>query len=191
MCRAFKKRATAQSKNTEGWDPTYFYDEPSGVSSVVDPLDNYMATHQTNYINLHQSFMCKQEIEADNSNLVRSDQFVQLPQLESPSLPQMKRPTSSISLVSDNNEEEENNVIISNNKVTTDWRELDKFVASQFCQEERYGEFEEGGLRFINGGNNDDNNGGMGLVLEEGERLNGLLSSRADSCDIGICIFDK
>lgn len=150
-----------------------------------------MATHQTNYIDLHQSFMCKQEIEADNTNLVRSDQFVQLPQLESPSLPLMKRPMSSISLVSDNNEEEENNVIISNNKVTTDWRELDKFVASQFCQEERYGELEDGGLRFINGGTNDDNNGGMGLVLEEGERLNGLLSSRADSCDIGICIFDK
>ncbi|KAK3011617.1 hypothetical protein RJ639_011685 [Escallonia herrerae] len=191
VCRAFKKRATAQTKSMEAWDSTFFYDEPSGVSSVVDPLD-YITRQAPNFFDKN-SFMCKQEIEADNLNIfVHADQFVQLPQLDSPSLPLIKRPASSMSLVSKNNEEEDQpvrecNSITDANKVT-DWRALDKFVASQLSQEERY----EG--EGVSSFGQDDDMAAFLLLQsggrEEGPKLNGFLSSSSDR-DIGICIFDK
>ncbi|KAJ0039620.1 hypothetical protein Pint_28422 [Pistacia integerrima] len=85
---------------------------------------------------LAQNFMCKQELEGDNLSFMHSDLYLQLPQLESPSLPIQNRP-SSISLTSENNEEEEHNKGNNNsNKKVTDWRALDKFVASQLSQDQ-------------------------------------------------------
>ena len=191
VCRAFKKRITAQTKSTEGWDSTYFYEESSSISSVVEPL-NYITRNQPNY--LSQSVICKQEFEADilNPNFVHSDQqFVQLPQLESPSLPlSTKRPISSNKIVAENNEEEENNRRYNNvnaPKTVTDWRALDKFVASQLSQD-------EGDVNGVSsfGAHYDDDMEAL-LFLEgggeEGGKL-GFLSSSSD-CDIGICIFEK
>lgn len=133
VCRAFKKRTTGQTKSAEGWDSSYFYDEPSGVSSVVDPIE-YISRQPPSL--LAQNFLCKQELEGDNLSFMHSDQYLQLPQLESPSLPTLKRP-SSISLTSENNEEEEHNKGNNNsNKKVTDWRALDKFVASQLSQDQ-------------------------------------------------------
>ncbi|KAA8547463.1 hypothetical protein F0562_003673 [Nyssa sinensis] len=176
VCRAFKKRTTGQNKSIEGWDSAYFYDEPSGVSSVVDPNDHYITRQPQNY--LAQNFMCKQEIEAESLNFMHSDQFVQLPQLESPSLSLIKRP-SSMSLISENNNEEEEQIrgCNINTKKVTDWRALDKFVASQLSQEDRY---EGDGLSSAS--LEEQNNLDMPLLLlqsgrEEGTRLNGFLSS--------------
>ncbi|GFY87993.1 vascular related NAC-domain protein 1 [Actinidia rufa] len=163
VCRAFKKRTTGQNKSIEAWDSTYFYDEPSGVSSVLDPIE-YISRQPQNF--LANSFLCKQEIEAENLNFFHSDQFVELPQLESPSMPQIKRPSSSISLISENNEEDEQIRGLNNNQKVTDWRALDKFVASQLSQEDKFSD------------------------REEANKLNGFLSSSSE-CDIGICIFDK
>lgn len=104
--------------------------------------------------------MCKQELEGmvDDINYMHSyHQFIQLPQLQSPSLPVMKRPTSSMSISSmDNNtnyitslddEASFESVISKENKrkknkkkqvtMTGDWRELDKFVASQLMSQDR------------------------------------------------------
>lgn len=186
VCRAFKKRTTGQNKSNEGWDSSYFYDESSGVSSVVDPID-FITRQPQNF--LAQNFLCKQEIEADNLSFMQSEQFVQLPQLESPSLPLIKRP-SSISPISDNNEEEEQiNRGYNNNNKVTDWRALDKFVASQLSQEDRF----EGDGESSFGQHHDSD---MSLLLlqssrdDEGNKLNGFLNSSSD-CDIGICIFEK
>ncbi|KAL5752526.1 hypothetical protein ACOSQ2_023033 [Xanthoceras sorbifolium] len=140
VCRAFKKRTSGQSKSIEGWDSSYFYDEPSGVSSVVDPTE-YMSRQPQGF--LAQNLLCKQETEADNLSFMQSDQYLQLPQLESPSLPLLKRPISSISLTSENNNEEllvedqqqQQNGGRNSNKKVTDWRALDKFVASQLSQD--------------------------------------------------------
>ncbi|KAH7566297.1 hypothetical protein JRO89_XS08G0134000 [Xanthoceras sorbifolium] len=142
VCRAFKKRTSGQSKSIEGWDSSYFYDEPSGVSSVVDPTE-YMSRQPQGF--LAQNLLCKQETEADNLSFMQSDQYLQLPQLESPSLPLLKRPISSISLTSENNNEEllvedqqqqqQQNGGRNRNKKVTDWRALDKFVASQLSQD--------------------------------------------------------
>ncbi|XP_042481511.1 NAC domain-containing protein 37-like [Macadamia integrifolia] len=183
VCRAFKKRTNCQTRGNEGWDSSYFYDEPSGISSIVDPID---------YINPRQpqNFMCKQEIEGDHLNFLGSHSFVQLPQLESPTLPLMKKPNL-ISMMSPENdkEDEEAGRGCNNTEKVTDWRALDKFVASQLSQEDRYGC--EGISSF-----GEHHNSDMALLMlqsstsEEGNKLNGLLSSNAD-CDIGICVFDK
>ncbi|GMJ07892.1 Arabidopsis NAC domain containing protein 37, vascular related NAC-domain protein 1 [Hibiscus trionum] len=202
VCRAFKKRTTggqAKSIGGGGWDSSYLYDEPSGLSSVVDPME-YMSRRQP------QSFLplCKQETtEADNlNNFVYSDQFIELPQLESPSLPLMNKP-SSTSLVSENNninfeeeeEEEKDQKKMSTTTTTkkvTDWRALDKFVASQLSHEDRYHNQQGGPISSFDA-NNCSNSDMASLLLqssrEEGNKLRELLSSTSD-CDIGICIFD-
>ncbi|KAG6773878.1 hypothetical protein POTOM_021216 [Populus tomentosa] len=190
VCRAFKKRTTGQTKSIEGWDSSYFYEESSGVSSVVDPID---ITRQPQGFLAH-NFLCKQEIEGDKSSFMHSENFVQLPQLKSPSEPLIKRPTSSMSLISENNnskneEVEQNGVSNNNTQKVTDWRALDKFVASQLSQEERYDG--DGVSSFVGAENNSD----LPFLLlqsgrDDGNKFNGFLSSSSD-CDIGICIFEK
>ncbi|KAL0788945.1 hypothetical protein Bca101_005191 [Brassica carinata] len=103
----------------------------------------------------------QQELEGmvDGLNYVQPyHQFIQLPQLQSPSsLPVMKRPSSSMSISSmDNNnnyltsldnEASFDSLISGENKkkktkqvmMTGDWRELDKFVASQLLSQEDHG----------------------------------------------------
>ncbi|XP_061345654.1 NAC domain-containing protein 37-like [Gastrolobium bilobum] len=185
VCRAFKKKATAQTKSAEGWDSSYFYEEASGVSTVVDPLDILSRQPQSF---LAQSFMCKQEIEADNMSFMNQDQFVQLPQLESPSLPLLKRPNT-VSLIPDNNEDDNQNKLSNNNtEKVTDWRALDKFVASQLSQEDMH---ETNALSSFETNTSSD----MALFLlqssrDEGNKLSPFLSTSSD-CDIGICVFEK
>ncbi|KAE8709504.1 NAC domain-containing protein 37 [Hibiscus syriacus] len=204
VCRAFKKKTstTSQNKTIEQWTPSYFYDESSGISTIADPIEYISRQHPQNFF--PPNMLCKQEIEADNLNFVHCDQFVQLPQLKSPSLPLIKRPDS-ISLIPEKNQEEEEDDegiqfqqqqkkkkrVLCNNTETerlTDWKALDKFVASQLSQEIRYGSDE-----CYNDGNSD-----MALLLlqssdggEEGSyKLNEFLNSSPD-CDIGICGFNE
>ena len=154
----------------------------------MDPIDYITRQPHNNY--LQQSLMCKQELEAENLHFMHSsDQFIQLPQLESPSLPLMKRP-SSVSLISESNHEEELEQI--SNKKVTDWRALDKFVASQLSQGERY-EGDGGASSFGMGSSNLEMAAPLLLLQsgrDEGDKLSGFLSSSSD-CDFGICIFDK
>ncbi|XP_039000928.1 NAC domain-containing protein 37-like [Hibiscus syriacus] len=192
VCRAFKKKTTgSQAKSIGGgWESSYFYDEPGGLSSVVDPME-YMSRKSQSFLPL-----CKQEMrEADNLNdFVYSDQFIELPQLESPL---MNKP-SSISLVSENNninyEDEDQKRMFNNSKKVTDWRALDKFVASQLSHEDRYNNQQEGASVSSFDANNCSNLDMASLLLhssrEEGNTLRELLNSSSD-CDIGICIFDK
>ncbi|XP_038719688.1 NAC domain-containing protein 37-like isoform X1 [Tripterygium wilfordii] len=206
VCRAFKKRTTGHAKSIEGWDSSYFYDETSGVSSVIDPNDyiSRQQQQQPQSIFLAQNLLCKQELEAENMSFVmhqQPDSFVQLPQLESPSLPLMKRPSSSISLISsseNNNKEDDIHQEqmnrgcygnYSNTNKVTDWRALDKFVASQLSH---------GDQRYEN--ENDDMaalmllQSGSGSSRDEGNNkqfINEFLSSSSDCDNIGICVYDK
>ncbi|MCD9643266.1 hypothetical protein HAX54_030586 [Datura stramonium] len=195
VCRAFKKRITGQAKTNigEGWESNYIYDEPSGVSSVLDPLDNIpRQLPPQNFMS--QNSLCKQEIEADTNNkliFLHSDKFFQLPQLESPIMPIMKRPISSVSvLVSENNDEQITKRCKINKNVNdrvTDWRALDKFVASQLSHDDIH----DDGVSNYEPHNGSD----LGMLLlqsgrEEGPKLDDLLSSSCNR-DTGICIFDK
>ncbi|KAF8406519.1 hypothetical protein HHK36_008607 [Tetracentron sinense] len=185
VCRAFKKRTSSQTRTSDGWDSSYFYDEQSGISSIVDAFD-YIPRQSRNFAS--QNFICKQETEADHLNILHPNHIVQLPQLESPSIPLINRPTS-ISLVSDSNEDEEQIKGSNNTEKVTDWRALDKFVASQLSQEDSL--YDGGGVSGFGAHHNSD----MALVLlqssrEEGNKFNGFSSSSSEG-DIGICIFEK
>ncbi|ESQ50654.1 hypothetical protein EUTSA_v10022756mg [Eutrema salsugineum] len=211
VCRAFKKRPTGQGKNMETWSSSYFYDEvvSSGINSVIDPIE-YISNQQHNIFG--KGLMCKQELEGmfDGLNYMQSDhQFIQLPQLQSPSLPLMKRPSSSMSIASvDNNnnyklslqEEESFESILSKenkrkkkNKIMLggDWRELDKFVASQLMSEEDHGTSGYIGHHHINHEDMEmDSSMSLNDRDEENRFISEFLSTNLDY-DIGICVFDK
>ncbi|XP_023517496.1 NAC domain-containing protein 37-like [Cucurbita pepo subsp. pepo] len=208
VCRAFKKRANGQSKTAvERWDSSYFYDEPSRVCSGIDPLEFMSRQSMPQGLLEHNNMMCKQEMEGENVKLIAyNDPFVQLPQLESPSLPLMKR-SSSISLVSECNEEEEpptkrrydNNNNNNRSSKVTDWRALDKFVASQLSQEDAFegeGDSRFGAQNNNYNNNNNHNSADMAILLmenrvhDEENLYKEFLSSNPES-DFGICIFEK
>ncbi|GAA0140689.1 hypothetical protein LIER_01993 [Lithospermum erythrorhizon] len=212
VCRAFKKRNIVQTKtNTmERWDTSNNNNNSSGISSSsyfsYDQLNNsssvmdHLTIDYNNNTNISRmqppnflpplSSMRKKELEAETLKFLHhatsSDQFTQLPQLESPSFPIIKNNIISASISSEGNGND-------SKKVTTDWRDLDKFVASQLMSHKEgetttISSFENQRVRC----DSDD----MGLLLlqssrEEAEKLNGLLGSSSSSdFDIGVCIFD-
>lgn len=181
------------------------------MSTVIDHTNfDYVSRHGLHSFPSSSHLACKQETEGDNLNFinnVNSDDFLQLPQLESPSLLLMKRPISSVS------EEEPDAQDSSSKRLVADWRALDKFVASQLSQEERYNS-SNGGDKVENANNNNDLTtsftSGTGssicldqmpfLHLQSGGRdesninsstlMSGFSSPCAD-CDFGICILNK
>ncbi|MQL96107.1 hypothetical protein Taro_028777 [Colocasia esculenta] len=185
VCRAFKKRTAYQTRAADVWESAGYvaYDEPSAVSTVVDPADYRFARRP-------QDCFCKQETEPDSLSFLQANPFMQLPQLESPSVPLPKRP-SLLSLASEYEEEEyvRGSSSSSNNaERVTDWRALDKFVASQLSQEERFD-----GESAIDVGVHDGSDMAALLLLQngaEGSKLNEFLGTGSE-CDIGICIFEK
>ncbi|KAJ4913871.1 NAC domain-containing protein 76 [Raphanus sativus] len=194
VCRAFKKKpTTGQAKNTETWRSSYFYEElPNGVGSAMEPL-NYVSKQKQNIF--AQDLLFKQELEGSDIGLkfIHCDQFIQLPQLESPSLPNMKRPMSSTSITSTEKSQNKykrpllegnehfDELISSKNKdkrkktsvITTDWRALDKFVASQLMSQE------DGVLDF--GGPQEDDNSKIGHCNNEESIYNNGIDQMASS----------
>nr|GME20905.1 NAC domain-containing protein 37-like [Ipomoea batatas]GME21431.1 NAC domain-containing protein 37-like [Ipomoea batatas] len=203
VCRAFKKRITGQAKSMEGWESNFLYDEPN--INNMDYMTRQAAAAAPSNFMAAQTFLCKQELEAsENLTFMHADQlFNQLPQLQSPSLPLLKTP-----LLHENHrsnatedtagagagEQIKNNINCVSNKKVTDWRALDKFVASQLSHDvnqesfEDHGGCDEMGSLLLLQSEMRDNAGGGG----SGGRLNDFLSSGSSECDnIGICIFDK
>lgn len=231
VCRAFKKKISGQqTKSTEGWDSSYFFDETNDFISRQP--HHLLHHHHHNYNNLlaaqnnnnNNNYMCKQETEVlDNlsSFMNSSDQFIQqLPQLESPnSLPLMTKTTPSSLITSSNNNNNNKNEEVEdhhvhdqstrNKLVTTDWRALDKFVASQLSQEDSFENPNNNNTDISNNNNNSNSSDMSSLLLlhsttrdveeeeEGGNKLVNLspflMSTRNSSdCDnIGICVFDK
>ncbi|KAL1133882.1 hypothetical protein V6Z11_A12G069100 [Gossypium hirsutum] len=198
ICRAFKKKKSGQAKSIEGWESRCFYDEPSGLSSVIDPME-YLSKQPQKSLPY-----CKEETESDNLDFVYCDQFVELPQLESPSLPLINKPAS-ISLISENivnyGEEEEEEadkkrMCNGNTKKVTDWRALDKFVASQLSHEDRYNNGDQEGASISSFDANNSSNSDMEALLllqssRERDKLKELLNSSTSHCEVGINIFDQ
>ncbi|PIM99148.1 hypothetical protein CDL12_28359 [Handroanthus impetiginosus] len=101
----------------------------------------------------HHNYNCKQELELQYS-FPNDHGFLQLPNLESPKVQQS---TSSIVPYGNNLQEDQN---MQENDQVTDWRVLDKFVASQLSQD-------------IDGNNPDE--------ASESMRINGSSSSTTNS----------
>ncbi|KAK1303331.1 NAC domain-containing protein 7 [Acorus calamus] len=184
VCRAFKKRTTnCQQARINGsiWDSRYSsYDESINASmTAVDPI-NYLQRHP-------HDLECKRETE----NVENLSHFIQLPQLESPSLPLLKRPSSIIA--SDNYEEEDvlitrdtSNQVNNVDEKVRDWRDLDKFVASQLSHSNNTSRYD---------GDQGESHSDSELTLlllhgnEEGAKLGEFLGS--GDRGIEICIFEK
>ncbi|XP_042380773.1 NAC domain-containing protein 105-like [Zingiber officinale] len=129
VCRAFKKRSTtypARSNVANIWNSNYCYDD----HGWMNPMLNH---HPNLFSPMHKqpspmTPQCKQEESEllDDLHLLHSSDFVQLPQLESPPLHQ---PSSKLQSKDNTREDQLANKV-------TDWRALDKFVASQLSHED-------------------------------------------------------
>ncbi|CAL5197514.1 unnamed protein product [Lathyrus oleraceus] len=173
VCKAFKKKTNVQTKTNERWEPNNLYDMEQ-TSGIISMQPQRLSS---------QTFMYKQDIEEDNLIFMHSQQLLPLPQLESLSLPLAKRQIS-MSIESENNVNNNDVQIgllssINKTEKVTDWRDLDKFVASQLSQEDHRHE----------------TSSDMSLLLlqsssDEEIKLSSFLSTSLD-CDIGICVFEN
>lgn len=205
VCRAFKKRTNIQTRSMEyTWDSSFCYEEPSSMSTIIDSMDYLQPKNQP------RSVLCKKEVELESfCNSLSSDPFVQLPHLDSPSLlpPKKQLPISNYMITNTTScpqvvceqEDERPNSKRSRRSCdhyvdkVTDWRDLDKFVASQLSQGD--------GFDHVGVPNNialhDPENPDVGLFLmhsnpaEERNRVNEFWSSATSEYDIGICIFEN
>ncbi|XP_038991145.1 NAC domain-containing protein 7-like isoform X2 [Hibiscus syriacus] len=140
VCRVFKKRMTALQKVSE-YESSYWYDEQI---SFIQELESPRRIPQPYAASYHHHYPCKQELELQQ-NLPHHNAFLQLPQLESPRVPQSAASVSCNSAVpyrstlqSSTLTQEEHMNPVHQQAVdqVTDWRVLDKFVASQLSHEE-------------------------------------------------------
>lgn len=161
MCRAFRKRTNGQTKSIEGWDRRYTYE---------DPIDLMLRKPQRNNISA-ENLLYKKE-----TRLMHAEEVMQLPELQSPSVTIMKKQSSTSDNI--NNEKELSKV--------TDWRALDKFVASQLSQEDRH---EIEGMSSFAGLTGSDIPFLLLQNTNERNKFNPFLTAPSSDCDIGICVF--
>lgn len=192
MCRVFKKRITTVRKMSEHGSPCWYEDQVSFMQDFDSPKQN----SQPN-LAYHLSYACKKELDLQYQ--VSHEHFLQLPLLESPKLLQTPGnvncspmapygldinhantlQTSSLTQEEhiqqpheqnlhpmyggDNNEQAVDQV--------TDWRVLDKFVASQLSQDDVPKE-----NNYSNGGNN---------MFRANEQTNNILVRHLNKQEMG------
>jgi len=213
VCRAFKKRAAYPARTMAmAWDSSYSYREASVMGGAaaaeaavfVDPNVAYAQIRRQS-----KSASFKQEAELDGAAalLQYSSHLVELPQLESPSAPLAPNPSqaSSVDEVDGADSGRQGKKARSADKMATDWRALDKFVASQLSPTECCA---GGGLEATASAAAANNVGSqldhsededMAALLflnsdgrEEAERWTGLLGpAGGDGGDFGLCVFEK
>ncbi|KAJ4953602.1 hypothetical protein NE237_030434 [Protea cynaroides] len=154
VCRVFKKRITAMRKMSEHESPCWYDEQVSFIPEIFDSPKRSLQPDMA----YHPHYSCKQELEFQYH--MPHDPFLQLPQLESPKLPHSAATTSCCSvaaygldvnhgstLQSSSLTQEEQmqqshqhnmNSLYNEQAVdqVTDWRVLDKLVASQLSQED-------------------------------------------------------
>ncbi|CAA0836712.1 NAC domain-containing protein 7 [Striga hermonthica] len=160
VCRVFKKRiATTTRKLTERVDSPIWYDENSSFMSDIDSPQSlhYTFSYNNNINNNNSSTSCKKEMDL-SYNIIPVDHFLQLPNLESPNFAhgpiqsygltnpahQGNNLLHGLALARDirqtlgdhNFQSVFGNIPEGSGDQVTDWRVLDKFVASQLSQDE-------------------------------------------------------
>ncbi|XP_058745766.1 NAC domain-containing protein 7-like [Vicia villosa] len=151
VCRVFKKRVTTTLRKMSEHDSPCWYDDQ--VSFMQD-MDSPNQTSQPNLIYQQLPYPCKKEL--DNSPY--QNHFLNLPLLESPKLAQPNPMVTTYGTIDHTNSmlpspmllQEEQHVLQTNQQQNlhsmygnnsdvddqvTDWRVLDKFVASQLSQD--------------------------------------------------------
>ncbi|CAN6482555.1 unnamed protein product [Victoria cruziana] len=162
VCRAFKKRTNLQTRSSEAWESGYFYEDHSGTFDSLSFLSSQ-----------RPPVVCKQEHEVEGvSNYSVAERLLQqLPQLDSPKIQLWKAPIS-LCMAEDGGLFPQydcgggsEGMVGKRRENLTDWRALDRFVASQLSHEE----YEVEGDRGCDFGTLiDDRQRELGLVLLEG-----------------------
>ncbi|KAF3322399.1 NAC domain-containing protein 7-like protein [Carex littledalei] len=123
VCRVFKKRVASQTRIAV--DPIFWYDDH--VSLMPDLDSPRQLVHHPQMVYQNHIYNCKPELELHH--LLPHESFLQMPQLESPNKLQnyINNHGTTVFSASTTPEESAQNL--------TDWRVLDKFVASQLSHE--------------------------------------------------------
>ncbi|XP_057475336.1 NAC domain-containing protein 7-like [Actinidia eriantha] len=144
VCRVFKKRLPTMRKVSEHNSPIWYDDQVSFMPDLDSPKQNshpnYLPYHHHHH---HQNpYPCKKELDLQYPN-PNQGHFFNLPLLESPKLLQNAPPTMMVAFgggLSSSLAQEEHNLNSAYGSnfsdQVTDWRVLDKFVASQLSQED-------------------------------------------------------
>lgn len=144
VCRVFKKRIAATIRYEEEHDSVHWYNCDDQVS--------FMPYFDSPKLISHTHYTCKQELESQYNISEHDAAFLKLPCLESPKIQQSSTVnnahcSSSIDvpygfqeerLHESNNIQMDVNTLYNNQAIleqVTDWRLLDKFVASQLSQD--------------------------------------------------------
>ncbi|PWA49066.1 NAC domain-containing protein [Artemisia annua] len=129
VCRVFKKRITTVRRMDEHDSLCWFDDQVSFMPNFESPR---RITHpHTSNSSYHHQLTAKPELDQLHYNLPHDHSFLQLPHLESPKLQQTFQPSNhqlNINMLYGKNSEQDLQV--------TDWRVLDKFVASQLSNDQ-------------------------------------------------------
>lgn len=133
VCRVFKKRITTVRRMDEHDSLCWFDDQVSFMPNFESPrrISHHPYTSNSSY---HHQFPAKSELDQLHYILPQDHSFLQLPQLESPKIQQPAAaflPSTqqlNINLLYGSHGEQDLQV--------TDWRVLDKFVASQLSNDQ-------------------------------------------------------
>ncbi|KAK1305529.1 NAC domain-containing protein 7 [Acorus calamus] len=178
VCRVFKKRIAAIRKVSEHDSPCWYDDHQLHFISHIDSPHNVMPHPSSSDSPYSSSYSCKQELDINRHyhHQIPHDPYLQLPQLESP-----KPPNSSYTLDINHHHHGMSSVRSSSLMLgeaqlisttypheqgvdqVTDWRVLDKFVASQLSHEDGSGD-EPNNLAFSISSNN------VNLLIEQSDK---------------------
>ncbi|XP_076946072.1 NAC domain-containing protein 7-like [Bidens hawaiensis] len=132
VCRAFKKRIPTVRRTDEQDSLCWFDDQVSFMPNFESP--RRLAHPYTSNSSYHHNFSTKSELDQLHYNLLQDHPFLQLPQLESPSI--QHPPTANFQPTT---LQQNINMLYGNGgepDEVTDWRLLDKFVASQLTNDQ-------------------------------------------------------
>jgi hypothetical protein len=209
VCRAFKKRTAYPGRSMAlAWDSSFAYRDPNAMmgaaaaaeaAAFVDPNAAYAQIRRQS-----KSERFKQEAELDGTAafLQYSSHLIELPQLESPSA--LLAPNASQASMTEEEDADRGRrgKKVLAEKVATDWRALDKFVASQLSPTEGGGGMEATASAAVASVGSqldqhveDDDMAALLLLNSDGreevERWAGLLGPTGGDGDLGICVFEK
>ncbi|CAN6321649.1 unnamed protein product [Urochloa humidicola] len=217
VCRAFKKRTAYPARSMAmAWESRYSYREASimgaadaeaAAAAFVDPNAAYAQLRRQ----AKQSARFKQEAEIDGAAALlqySSSHLIELPQLESPSAPLAPPNPASQASAADEvdggaDSGRRGKKKARADKMATDWRALDKFVASQLSPLECGGgsSLEAASVAaadVVSQLEHGEDAGDMAALLflnsdgrKEAERWTGLLGPAGGDGDFGLCVFEK
>jgi hypothetical protein len=147
VCRVFKKKITTMRKVSEHESPCWYDDQ---LSFMPDLQDSPKHSSQNNLV-YQLPYHCKKELDLPY-HLPHHEHFLQLPLLESPKLLQSAATVSSFGVainhattLQEEQIQQAHEQSLHGVDHVTDWRVLDKFVASQLSHDDAANMFRASG----------------------------------------------